>query len=207
MDTNTVIELIGYFGSALVLVSMLMTSVVRLRLINLAGSIIFAAYALIIRSYPTAFMNFALAGINIFYLIRILREQKIYDAVTTSVNDGYFSYLLDRYRDDIHFCFPEFSLDNTSIDLTYLICCNSDPACLFIGKEVSEGELEVILDYATPVYRDASAGRFLYRRLASDGYRTLTFRQKSDVHETFLKKIGYEDRKESGYVLDLTRYR
>ena len=66
MDTNTIIELIGYFGSALVLVSMLMTSVVRLRLINLTGSVIFAVYALIIRSYPTALMNIALAGINIF---------------------------------------------------------------------------------------------------------------------------------------------
>ena len=40
MDTATIIELIGYLGSVLVLVSMLMTSVVRLRVINLIGSIL-----------------------------------------------------------------------------------------------------------------------------------------------------------------------
>ena len=39
------IELIGYLGSALVVASMLMSSVVKLRVINTIGSGIFAAYA------------------------------------------------------------------------------------------------------------------------------------------------------------------
>ena len=206
MDSKTIIELIGYFGSALVLVSMLMTSVVRLRLINLTGSVIFAVYALIIRSYPTALMNIALAGINIFYLVRIFKKQKIYDAVKTDLKDGYFSYLLSRYHDDIHSCFPECSLEDTKADITYLICCDSDPACLFLGRQTAPGELEVLLDYATPVYRDASAGRFLYRQLAKDGYKSLAFTQKAEAHIPFLKKVGYEDRGESGYVLDLKKY-
>ena len=46
MDPKVIVEIIGYIGSALVLVSMLMTSVVRLRIINLIGSVIFAGYAL-----------------------------------------------------------------------------------------------------------------------------------------------------------------
>ena len=195
--------MIGYLGSALVLVSMLMTSVVRLRIINLTGSVIFAGYALMIRSYPTAVMNIALAGINIFYLVRIFKEQKIYDAVKTDRNDGYFSYLIERYREDIHACFPEASLDGADADVTYLICCDSDPACLFLGKEKAPGELEVILDYATPVYRDASAGRFLYKRLAADGYKTLAFTQNAEAHIPFLKKVGYEHKGEKGYVLEL----
>ena len=207
MNTDTVIEMIGYLGSALVLVSMLMTSVVRLRVINLAGSVIFSAYALIIRSYPTAFMNIALAGINIFYLVRILREQKIYDAVRTDVKDGYFSYLLKRYFEDICSIFPEVSLEGAAADITYLICCDSDPAGLFIGREKAPGELEVILDYATPVYRDASVGNFLYRHLANDGYKSLSFTQQSEAHIPFMKKTGYEYRGEKGYVLDLNRYR
>ena len=205
MSVNTVIELIGYLGSALVLVSMLMTSVVRLRIINLTGSVIFSVYALIIRSYPTALMNIALAGINIFYLIRIFKEQKIYDAVKTDLSDGYISYLIERYRDDILKCFPGTVLDVAS-DVTYLVCCDSEPACVFLGKENAPGELEVLLDYATPVYRDASAGRFLYRRLAADGYKSLAFRQNAENHTAFLKKVGYEDRGENGYVLDLTKY-
>ena len=206
MDTNMIIELIGYLGSALVLVSMLMTSVVRLRIINLVGSVIFAIYALIIRSYPTALMNIALAGINIFYLVRIFTEQKIYDAVKTDCGDAYFSYLLKRYHDDILSFFPDTSIEGTAADVAYLICCDSDPACLFLGKEKSPGELEVLLDYATPVYRDASVGRFLYRRLAADGYVSLAFTGNVDSHIDFLKKVGYEDRGKEGHVLDLRLY-
>ena len=206
MDTKTIVELIGYLGSALVLISMLMTSVVRLRIINLTGSVIFAAYALIIRSYPTALMNIALAGINIFYLIRIFKQQKIYDAVRTERDDGYFSYLLARFHDDITSFFPEFSLEKKDADIAYLICCNADPACLFFGREITPGRLEVVLDYATPVYRDTSAGRFLYKRLAADGYTSLTFRQDSNDHLPFLEKVGFENKGEDGYVLDLNRY-
>ena len=88
MDTGFIIEMIGYFGSALVLVSMLMTSVVRLRIINLTGSIIFAGYAIAIRSYPTAIMNICLAGINIFHLVRIFREERIYTLIKTDVKDA-----------------------------------------------------------------------------------------------------------------------
>ena len=65
------IEMIGYLGSILVLVSMLMSSVVKLRVINTIGSGIFAAYALMIHSYPTALMNGALVGINIYNLVKL----------------------------------------------------------------------------------------------------------------------------------------
>ena len=51
MDMKLILELIGYTGSLLVIVSMLMTSVVKLRVINTIGSVIFCGYALAIHSY------------------------------------------------------------------------------------------------------------------------------------------------------------
>ena len=42
MNTQSIWELIGYLASLLVLISLLMTSVVKLRIINLIGSLIFA---------------------------------------------------------------------------------------------------------------------------------------------------------------------
>ncbi len=64
-NAKFLIEAFGYLGSFLVLVSMLMTSVMKLRIINTIGSTIFTIYALIIHSYPTAFMNFCLILINL----------------------------------------------------------------------------------------------------------------------------------------------
>ena len=196
------IEMIGYIGSALVLVSMLMTSVVRLRIINLTGSVIFAVYALLIQSYPTALMNICLAGINIFYLVRIFRQQKVYEPVKTDRNDGFFSYLLEQNLPDIKSWFPEFSPDQDA-DVVYLICCEHSPACLFMGKNQDDGAVEVLLDYATPVYRDTSVGRFLYRYLAKEGYRSLIFRQNAPGHVAYMEKVGYRNTEGNTYILDL----
>lgn len=205
MNSATIIEIIGYIGSALVLVSMLMTSVVRLRIINLIGSIIFAGYALAIRSYPTAIMNICLAGINVYHLFRIFKEQRAYTSIKTDRHDGYFSYLLENYIDDINIWFPEFSLQNEDSDIAYLICCESNPACLFLGRKLQDGQIEVILDYATPAYRDTSVGSFLYKYLAKDGYRSLAFRQKADKHVPYLIKIGYKVSDDGSYILSLSK--
>ncbi len=203
MDIKVIIEIIGYVGSALVLVSMLMTSVVRLRIINLTGSVIFAGYALAIRSYPTAIMNICLAGINIYHLMRIFREQKVYELIKVDLKDGYFSHLIKRYEADIHNWFPECDLKDAEADVAFLICCEHEPAGLFIGKEKNPGEIEVILDYATPAYRDASVGRFLNGSLKREGYKSLAFRQNAEGHLPYLEKVGYKASGD-GYILDLT---
>ena len=205
MDTKLLIEIIGYIGSALVLISMLMTSVVKLRLINLTGSVIFAGYALAIRSYPTAIMNICLAGINIYHLLRILREERAYTLVKTDINDGYFSHLLKSSADDIQHWFPGFSSENIVADIAYLVCCESVPAGLFLGKETEPGNVEVLLDYATPAYRDASVGRFLYEKMAHDGYKSLLFKQEARDHVSYLEKTGYEAVGDNAYRLDLEK--
>ena len=81
MNSSMMIEMVGYLGSVLVLVSFLMASVVKLRVINSVGGLIFAVYALLIRSYPTALMNFCLVGINLYYLARLRRPDRHYTLI------------------------------------------------------------------------------------------------------------------------------
>lgn len=76
MNSSMLIEIMGYFGSILVVVSMLMTSVIKLRVVNTIGAGIFAVYALIICSYPTALMNTCLVIINIYNLVKLLKNEK-----------------------------------------------------------------------------------------------------------------------------------
>ncbi len=207
MNSHMIIETIGYIGSALVLVSMLMTSVVRLRIINLIGSIIFAGYAIAIASYPTALMNIALAGINIYHIVKLCNEQRSYKLISISQDDGYFSYLLDKNVEDIRYWFPEYSPKDIKADVAYLVLCESDPACLFLGTQTTPGNIEVQLDYATPAYRDTSVGRYLYTKLSKEGYDFLTFRQKAVNHIPYLKKTGYTETEDHAYVLDLSSLR
>lgn len=75
MDNRLLIDCIGYVGSILVLVSLLMSDIKKLRVLNGIGSAIFATYAVIIQSWPTAVMNIALVGINLYYLMKMKKEQ------------------------------------------------------------------------------------------------------------------------------------
>lgn len=65
------IEWIGYGASALIVISLVMTSVVKLRIINTMGCILFVIYGLSVGAYPVAFSNLLIIIINSYHLIRI----------------------------------------------------------------------------------------------------------------------------------------
>ena len=193
MDTKLLIELFGYLGSALVVVSMLMSSVIRLRVINTIGSVIFAIYALIIHSYPTALMNFFLVGINIYQLIRLRNHDKHYDLFEETRWDGYLAYFLNYYRSDIVTFFPMFSPDKLEREgmRVFFVCCDNEAAGLLAGVQTGD-TLEVLLDYSTPVYRDCSVGKYLYGRLPEFGIVHLTYGENNKNHIGYLQKMGFE---------------
>ena len=70
------IEIFGYIGTALVLISMAMTSVVKLRVVNMCGSLISMIYAIIVSTWPVVFLNLGLIIINSIQLIRMKMESE-----------------------------------------------------------------------------------------------------------------------------------
>ncbi len=69
-------EIFGYIGTGLVILSMLMTSVVKLRVINLCGALISAIYAIVMGAYPIVLTNVALLIIQIVQLCRLHKQKK-----------------------------------------------------------------------------------------------------------------------------------
>lgn len=68
------IEWFGYFSSVIVAISLMMTSPIKLRWFNLAGSICFTFYGFIIEAYPVAIINVVLVVINIYHLYKLYNE-------------------------------------------------------------------------------------------------------------------------------------
>lgn len=205
MNAHLITELVGYFGSALVLLSFLMTSVFRLRIINAAGGVVCTVYALMIHAYPTALMNTCLVIINLYYLIRIRESGRDYSLVEGQAEESLIRYLLNYYREDIRKYFPDFEAAEHSFrvfDAAYVICRNAEPVGLFLGKRSGESQLEVALDYSTPEYRDCSVGKYLYTRLKEQGIRKLIFTGEAGLHESYLNKMGFR-KKEEFYVKEL----
>ena len=121
MKTSMIIEMVGYAGSVLVLVAFLMTSVVRLRIVNSIGSLIFAVYALIIHSYPTAIMNFCLVLINIHYLRGLKNKGNSYELISVEAGAHFLDYMLNHYREDIEKCFPGIRMELQEVNRAYIV--------------------------------------------------------------------------------------
>ena len=73
---NVALEIFGYLGMALVLLSMMMTSLKWLRIINMSGAITCAIYGILTNTWPTAWLNIGLLLIQIVQLIRLQKKEK-----------------------------------------------------------------------------------------------------------------------------------
>ena len=199
MNPKTIIELIGYLGSALVLVSFLMTSVFKLRIVNTIGSVIFAIYALIIHSYPTALMNACLVAINIHFLWKMMRTRKDYELVPVNPKDGYLLHFIQSHRVDIDACFPGLKVDPNQSDSAWIVNCEGRPVAVLMGME-KDGVLDIQLDYSTPQYRDFSVGSYVFEKLKGERIRKATYSGPvNDTHRVYLNKMGFQHASD-GYV-------
>ena len=192
MNGETILQAVGYFSTVLILISFLMTSVLKLRLVNLIGSAIFVVFAFLTKSYPTAIMNVGLCIINIYFIIRLLRSKRLTLMLPISLDSSYLRAFQDFYRDDMRIYFPDFDPKTLQADMAYFVYYDMNPVGLTIGRRTEDGALELLLDYTTPKYRDASVGRFLYPHLlGEEGFTALECRKATPKHEKYLQKVGF----------------
>jgi len=69
-------EWVGYLASALIAVSITIKGGIYFRILNLAGSVCFLVYGIILKSIPVIIINGYSIGINLFHIIKLLREKK-----------------------------------------------------------------------------------------------------------------------------------
>lgn len=196
MDSKLIWEIIGYVASGIVFISFLMTSVVKLRVVNLIGSFIFAVYAIAIGSYPTALMNFGLVLLQIYQLARL---KKANVRVTTipiespKANDKYLKKFLSFYEKDINKYFPEFERRKDECDYGCYVCFDMETVGLFFGKKRENNVLEIILDYTIPKYRNGSVGKALYPYLLVDeGFSKLIENNPMKERAKYLESAGFK---------------
>ena len=185
-------DIVGYLSTILILISFLMTSVVKLRIVSAIGSAIFVVFALATKSYPTAIMNLGVVIINIYNVIRLLRSSKLTTLLPSSLDSAYLKEFMTFYGADMQKFFPEIALQQSEASKAYFVYYDLAPAGLLLGKEEADGVLRILLDYTTPKYRDSSVGRFLYKRLLkNEGYTVLTCENPSEKHEKYLNSVGF----------------
>lgn len=198
-------EAIGYPASALVVVSPTMTSVLRLRLLNLAGAVAFVVYVFLISAFPIVATNAVIVGINLWFLWQAATRRDFFSLFEVPHTSPYLAAFLDFHRDQILSFMPGFGGPPAEGDTVLLVLRDLVPAGVFIGRPVGEGVMDVVLDDAIPQFRDLKVGSYLYERrrdpFTARGVRVLRSQPGSDRHRAYQAKVGF--RPVGGGVLEL----
>ena len=70
------IEWVGYAASICIAISLLMTDMFKLRLINSIGCILFVIYGFSIKAYPGGGINLFIFFVNIYFIIKMRRDKQ-----------------------------------------------------------------------------------------------------------------------------------
>ncbi|MBC7878525.1 MAG: YgjV family protein [Anaerolineales bacterium] len=197
MQPSFFYELIGYAGSVLVAVSLMMKSLVRLRMINLVGALFFVIYGLLIGAFPVAFLNTLIVVVNVYYLTRMWKQKDYFKLLEVSHDSRYLKNFVDFYQKEISEFFPSYLFKPQPDQLTVFVLRNMVPAGLLIVKPQAQMEqAEIFLDFVIPNYRDFRAGKFLFEESAAyfqqKGIKRFVSQAGSPRHEAYLKRMGFQ---------------
>ncbi|MEQ6375962.1 hypothetical protein RZN22_14290 [Bacillaceae bacterium S4-13-58] len=197
------LEWLGYLASLIVLISLLMSSIIKLRWVNLIGSAIFALYGFLIGALPVGFMNLGIVLINVYYLYKIYNSKEYFKLLPIENDSPYVQHFLDFYESGIEKYFSLSEVDPIKSEVKLFILRNMVPAGLFIAKRHNEHTLEIMLDFVIPEYRDFKIGSFIYESsktyFLSQGYTIFISYSSNPDHINYLKKMGFvEDTDEKG---------
>jgi hypothetical protein len=190
---------VGYVASALVVLSLTMTSVVRLRMVSLAGSITFFVYGSLIDSIPIMITNGSIAVINVWFLRKEFASGGPHgrDLGVSHIrpDSPFLADFVAFHLIDIHRFQPDFHLPKGDDVVTLLLNRDGLPAGMLIGRR-DGSTLTIDLDYVLGPYRDSRLGRWLYGPGAdvfrSDGIDQLRSAGTTDTHRKYLERVGFQ---------------
>jgi len=196
MEHRFILELFGYAASALIAFSMMMSSLLRLRVINLAGALGFATYGLLIGAHPVVLLNGIIVVVNVCYLVRMLRVKNYFQLLELRPDSVYLPYFLNFYGAEIRRILPEFCYSPSANQLALFILRDCNPAGVFIAEQKPDGVLRVELDFVISHYRDLKIGKFLFVEQAeffrSRGIKEIVISPRTKEFGAYLVKVGFE---------------
>ncbi|MEL6892646.1 MAG: GNAT family N-acetyltransferase [Actinomycetota bacterium] len=195
-------ELLGYLASALVVLSLTMRSLLRLRIISLCGSTSFLIYGALIESVPVMVTNGSIALINLWFLTKEFRIRRSghgdLGASRIRIDSPFLCDFVEHHLADIRRFQPEFTMptpEGGDADLVaFMLTRDGLPAGLIIARH-RDDTLWIDLDYVLREHRDSRLGRWLFGA-GADAFREMDVRRivaeaSTDPHRRYLTGIGF----------------
>ena len=199
MELN-VLEWIGYVASITIALSMTISSILKFRVVNLVGAILFSTYGFLIGAIPVGILNGIIVMVDVYYLTVIFSKKEAFETLEVQTASAYLLRFISFHKRDIQKFFPGFEYAPNESTVSFYVLRNMSVAGLFLAKRMDNGVLKVELDYAIPEFRDFKSGKFVYNKLKPRfvelGYKKLVADMSSPGHVNYLKKHGFVENAE-----------
>lgn len=194
------LDAIGWIGSAILVLSLVQTRILRLRILNLTGCLIHIGFNLAIGVWPMVGLNVVLAIVNVVQLRKLLKErhategQSGYDVVGTDVDAPVLRHLLTRHHDEIVKLHGVEPADIAATE-AYLVLRGDETVGAVLLEDEGNGTARLTLDHVVERYRDFTPGEHVFRRsgiLAGHGYdRIVTRPGITGRTATYYETVGF----------------
>lgn len=186
------LDLFGYVSSIVILISLTMSSIIKLRVINMTGSILFTIYGLMLHSVPTAFLNFGIVVINLYYLTKLYKKKEVFKLVEVSEDSELLEHFYSNNSKELTELFGD-NLHEQGQKVFFMLRDNHT-AGILVGTEEKE-TLKIKVDFVTEEYRDFKLGKYFFEEnteeLVKKGYKKVYSKALHEKHKEYLEKIGF----------------
>ena len=202
----TWLDALGWVGSAVLVWSLLQARQLRFRALNLVACLVLIAFNWALGVWPQVAMNIVLAGINLWFLQRLLatrHDERHYQVVQVKPDDDFLGYVLRSHAEDIARFNPEFLREDGTDRSAYVVLSDDVVVGVVLVRALDATTAQVELDYVTKPYRDFTPAEFVYR--SSHLFTDLGFSRvvtRLDEDGSYYRRLGFT-KADGRYVLDL----
>ncbi|MFA6075143.1 MAG: hypothetical protein WCV63_02755 [Negativicutes bacterium] len=189
-------EYIGYAASLAMLISLIMKSMYKFRIINTISCMLFVAYGLLLGATAIVVANIILIIVNLYFVIRNSKPRNDFIIARCGKNDSLLNEFVNFHLADIKKLVPQLNWDKVADDaLCYYLMLNMQLAGVWVAEKIDAAAYVVKLDYVAAEYRDMEGGKFIYRNnyemLRALGIRTLITNVGLDAYNHYVEKMGF----------------
>lgn len=190
------VALLGVLACGISVAALVIPPVVYARSAGALGGVLFALYGAWLGAWPLTVFAVAL---TIFHGVRLVRELRPRPgtsdvaALPLEPHHPFLDDFLTTHAADIAHSQPDFDPADVP-PFVRLITRHGLPAGVFLARPEGR-ELQVVLDYAIPRYRDSRSARWLFgegRSTFTDaGFTRLVASPRTYEHQSYLETLGF----------------
>lgn len=192
------LDIVGWVSSALVVWSLMLSSVWRFRWVNFVGAALATVVNALLGIWPFAVMNGVIAVIDVVWIAKLSRERHdaaAYEVVEVDPDDAYLRHLLQVKAADVEATHRGFRMP-LGPAWAFLVLRGDETIGMVVVSDAGEGVGSVDLDYVSERFRDFTPGEFVYRQsgiFAAKGFTRLRVPDVTGARDyDYLQRVGFQ---------------